>query len=295
MIKHYSFLTESLQPQQYKFHGCNCDYENSKIVLFGVPFDSTSSFKSGQKFAPSEMRNLSKWCIESYSSLVDKSLDNSPIFDSGDIDLQQCSVKQSFQNIYNTTLEIAKDRKIPFMIGGNHSVTYPSICALSKFYPDLCIIHLDAHADLADKLDGSKYSHGCVMMRCYEKLGSDRIYQFGIRSCSKDEMSFIRSGNIYTELNSVSTLPDTIQKISNRPVYLTIDLDVLDPSVFPGTGTPESGGLEYKELLNSILLCIKNCNIVGIDNVELLPSNDQTDNSTVLACKLLREELLALC
>ena len=293
-MKQYTFLYESLHPQQYKFLGCDCNYEQSKIVLFGAPFDSTSSFKSGQKFSPSEMRNLSKWCIESYSEILQDDLKNNPIFDAGDLNLQNISIKQSFQTVYKTVSEISNDRKIPFMIGGNHSVTYPSVLALLKLYPDLCIIHFDAHADLSYSLDGSKYSHGCVMMRCYEKLGQNRIFQFGIRSCSSEEMNFIRSGNVYTEMRDSKTLINKIQEIGNRPVYITVDLDILDPSIFPGTGTPEACGYSYNKLLKSILLCINNCNVIGMDNVELLPSNDKSDNSTAVACKLLREELLSL-
>ena len=294
-MKQFEFLfLESLEPQQYKFIECNSDYKESKIVLFGAPFDSTSSFKSGQKFAPSAIRNISKWCIESYSEKLDKDLKDSKVFDSGDLDLPNSSIKKSLKMIYERAKEISKDKKIPFMIGGNHSVTYPAVKALHKIYKDLCLIHFDAHADLSDELDGSKYSHACPIRRCYEELEDNSVFQFGIRSCSKEEKEFIKSENIYTEFNDCKTLEKKLKEIGNKPVYITVDLDVLDPAIFSGTGTPESDGFSYNKLLDSIFLCIEKCNVVGIDNVELLPSNDKKDNSTVLACKLLREELLAL-
>ena len=181
------------------------------------------------------------------------------------------------------------------MLGGEHLVTLGAVRAAAKAFPGLRIIHFDAHADLRDDYLGVRLSHACVMRRCHDILGDGRIFQFGIRSGTRDERQFMRDGHVTTELFSDETLASVVESIGpGAPVYLTVDMDVLDPSEFPGTGTQEAGGLSYSRPVKDVLLVCSRLNVVALDNVELNPMLDQSGRSTALACKFLREELLAL-
>jgi arginase family enzyme len=185
--------------------------------------------------------------------------------------------------------------KIPFLLGGEHLVTLGAVRAAAKRHPNLVVIHFDAHADLREDYLGVQLSHACVIRRCHDILGDGRIFQFGIRSGTRDERQFMRDGHVTTELFSDSTLADVIEKIGSEvPVYLTVDMDVLDPSEFPGTGTQEAGGLTYTQLVSDVRFVCSKLNVVALDNVELSPSLDPSGRSTALACKFLREELLSL-
>ena len=170
-----------------------------------------------------------------------------------------------------------------------------AVRALVKRHPDLHIIHFDAHADLREDYLGVRLSHACVMRRCHDLLGDGRIFQFGIRSGTREEFEFMRAGHVVTEPFSDATLAEVLDSIpQDAPVYLTIDMDVLDPSAFPGTGTPEAGGFNYRQLVGDVVRICGQLNVVGLDNVELAPSLDPTGRSTALACTFLRECLLSL-
>ena len=182
---------------------------------------------------------------------------------------------------------------MPFLLGGEHLVTLGSVRAAAKRFPDLRIIHFDAHADLRDDYLGVTLSHACVMRRCHDLLGDGRIWQFGIRSGTREEFAFMKAGHVVTEPFTLKTLPQ-VSFPEGTPVYLTVDMDVLDPSEFPGTGTQEAGGVRFTELLAALRDVLARFRVVALDNVELSPPLDPTGRSTALACKLLREELLAL-
>ena len=202
-------------------------------------------------------------------------------------------VEASLEAIRNTAETIIKDNKKPMMIGGEHLVTLPVVQALAEKYPDLHIIHLDAHTDLRDEFLGRKLSHATVLRRCHDVLGDNRIFQFGIRSGDRHEFEWAKSHTHLQKFN-LEGLSETIQKLKDKPVYITIDLDVLDPSAFPGTGTPEPGGITFKELLNAIVSFKNLNNVVGADLVELAPLLDSSNVSTVVAAKALREMILIL-
>jgi agmatinase len=214
--------------------------------------------------------------------------------DIGDLDIPMGDVKRALDIIEETADHIINDGKKVMMVGGEHLVTYPVVKAYHKKYQDLKIIHLDAHTDLRDEFMGMHLSHATVIKRCYDILGDNRIYQFGIRSGDKHEFDFAKNGHTYMEKFSIDTLEKVIDEIKDSPVYITIDLDVLDPSVMPGTGTPEPGGISFKELLHASKLFEKLNHIVGADIVELAPKIDPTDISTAAAAKLLREMTLLL-
>ncbi len=273
----------------HTFIGCDNEYDESKIVIFGAPFDSTTSYRPGTRFASSAMRNES-FGIETYSPYQDKDLTDIKVFDGGDLELCFGNPESALNDIENFSAQILSDGKMPLMIGGEHLVTLGSVRAAAKKYPDLCIIHFDAHADLRDNYLGQKLSHACVMRRCHELVGDRNIFQFGIRSGDREEFLWGREHVITNKFN-FRGLEKLHEIIKNRPVYFTIDLDVLDPSCFPGTGTPEAGGVTFTELMLAVQT-VSTMNTVAIDVNELSPALDQSGASTALACKLLREILL---
>ena len=270
------------------------EYAPSRVVLFGAPFDSTTSFRPGTRFGPAAIRSEC-FGIETYSPLQNRDLEDFPFFDAGDLELPFGAPDRALEMIEERATSILKDGKIPFLLGGEHLVTLGAVRAVVKKYPDLRIIHFDAHADLREDYLGVRLSHACVMRRCHDLLGDGRIFQFGIRSGTREEFEFMRAGHVVTEPFSDATLAEVMDSIPpDAPVYLTVDMDVLDPSVFPGTGTPEAGGFDYRRLVGDVVRICGQLNVVGIDNVELSPSLDPTGRSTALACTFLRECLLAL-
>ena len=275
------------------FIGCDSDYEESKIVLFGAPFDSTTSFRPGARFGSSAIRHES-FGIETYSPYQDKDLTDLKVFDCGDLELCFGSPEDALKDIEEQARKIVNDGKLPIMLGGEHLVTFAAVKAVFEKYPKMHIIHFDAHADLRDDYLGAKLSHACVIRRCYELVGDGRIHQFCIRSGDREEFRF---ADEHTDMHKFDFdgLTELIEELKsdNLPVYFTIDMDCLDPSVFCGTGTPEAGGVNFKELLNAILEVSKT-NIVGADLNELAPMLDISGASTAVACKVLRELILSI-
>lgn len=275
------------------FIGCDSNYEESKIVLFGAPFDSTTSFRPGARFGSSAIRHES-FGIETYSPYQNKDLTDLKVFDCGDLELCFGSPEDALKDIEEQARKIVNDGKLPIMLGGEHLVTFAAVKAVFEKYPKMHIIHFDAHADLRDDYLGAKLSHACVIRRCYELVGDGRIHQFCIRSGDREEFRF---ADEHTDMHKFDFdgLTELIEELKsdNLPVYFTIDLDCLDPSVFCGTGTPEAGGVNFKELLNAILEVSKT-NIVGADLNELAPMLDISGASTAVACKVLRELILSI-
>ena len=286
----------NLENEKNIFIGCDADYADASAVIFGAPFDSTTSFRPGTRFGSSFIRRES-FGIETYSPYQDKDLTDHKIFDSGDIELCFGSPERALDDITERTREILSDGKLPVMLGGEHLVTLGTVRAVHEKYPDLYIIQFDAHADLRDDYLGQKLSHACVMRRCYELVGEKHIYQFGIRSGEREEFSFAKEHTNMYPLGlgplDLGIIKKTADELGGKNVYLTIDLDVLDPADFPGTGTPEAGGMRFTDLMKALLL-LKDVNIVGADMNELSPMLDTSGRSTALACKLLRELLLIL-
>lgn len=271
--------------------GLEASFDEAKCVIFGAPMDSTTSYRPGTRFASSAMRQES-FGIETYSPYQDKDLEDIKVFDGGDLELPFGNPRKSLDMIQETIKTILEANKLPCMIGGEHLVTLGAIEAVVEKYPDLRIIHFDAHTDLRDEYLGEKLSHASVIRRVHDLVGDGKIHQFGIRSGERDEFYWAKE---HTNLNKFNFkgLQEAIEECQNYPVYFTIDLDVLDPSVFPGTGTPEAGGVTFMELLEAIITVSK-LNVVAMDINELSPVYDQSGASTALACKVLRELLLAM-
>lgn len=274
------------------FIGCEAEYADADIVLFSVPFDGTTSFRPGTRFAGQAIRPDS-YGLETYSPYLQKDLEDTAVYDGGDLDMPFGNPQKALDEVSRYSKEVLRDGKKFFMIGGEHLVSLPTIEAAYEKYPDLHVIHLDAHTDLRDEYIGEKLSHATVIRRCHDFLGDGRIFQFGIRSGTKHEFDWAKE-HTHLEPFTLSTLKDTIAQLKDVPVYITIDFDVLDPSVFPGTGTPEPGGITYKQLLEAIQQFQELNQIVAADVVEFSPPYDTTGASTAAACKTVREMLLTL-
>lgn len=272
------------------FMSMDDSYEESKLVVFGAGFDGTTSNRPGTRFASSSMRP-EFYGLETYSPILDLDMDDYKICDIGDLELSIGNTDTVLNEIYEGTKSIIKDNKVPFMIGGEHLVTLPAFKAVHEKYNDLYVLHFDAHTDLREEYNNNENSHATVIKRIWDIVGDNKIFQFGIRSGTKEEFEFaLKYKHTYMETHTIDTFEEIVNKLENKNIYLTIDLDVLDPSIFPGTGTPEPGGVTYKEF-EGIFKILKNSNInlVGLDIVELSPDYDNTNVSTVTACKILRE------
>lgn len=274
------------------FMGCDRDYPEAGTVLFGAPFDCTTSYRPGARFGSGVIRRES-YGLETYSPYQDRDLEATQVIDIGDLELCLGDTKKALDQIEACADQILSDGKRPFLLGGEHLVTLGAIRAAARRYPDLAVIHFDAHADLRDEYLGTPLSHACVLRRCHELLGDGRIFQFGIRSGDRPEFLWGKD-HVNTVLFHFSGLEQTLSQLSGRPVYFTLDLDVLDPSVFPGTGTPEPGGVSFEELRKAAALVCSKARIIGCDVTELSPPYDPSGISAAAACKIIREMLLAL-
>ena len=275
-----------------KFLGCENDFENSEYIIFGAPFDGTTTFRPGTRFAPQTMR-MESIGLETYSPYFDIDTEDFNIHDAGDLDLPFGSTENALKIIQAQANKIFNANKKPLMIGGEHLVSLPVIKEAFQKYPDLCIIHFDAHTDLREEYLGEKLTHSGVFKRVWDFLGDGRIFQFGIRSGTKEEFYWAKEGHTYINKFNFDTLYKIVEKIKNNPVYFSLDLDVLDPSIMCGTGTTEAGGVTFNELIDAIKIVSK-LNIIGADIVELSPHYDHSGVSTAVALKIMRETLCAM-
>ncbi|MCG8540951.1 MAG: agmatinase [Clostridia bacterium] len=278
---------------KYCFIGCESSFEESDLVLFGAPFDGTSTFRPGSRFGPNKIR-IDSYGLETYSPYLNKDLLDYRIHDAGDIDLIFGNTSVALDTIKSFTERVLANNKRPLMIGGEHLVTLPALRAVYEKHEDIVLLHFDAHTDLREDYMGESLSHSTVIRKAWEFLGDNRIFQFGIRSGLKEEFIWAeREGHTFINKFGYDKLESVVSKVKDKPVYVTIDLDILDPSVFPGTGTPEPGGIDFNDMLK-ILKTISTLNILGADVVELAPDYDPTGVSTAVASKVIRELMLAM-
>ncbi len=266
--------------------GQNSDYKSSDIVMLGMPFDGTVSYRPGSRFAPEQIR-LASWGLEEYSPYFDKHLEDCNFHDAGDLEFPLGNTVKSLEVIKNNVEDIYSDGKKVFGIGGEHLVTLPEIQAVSKYVKNLAIVHFDAHTDLREEYLGEPLSHSAVIRHSAEIVGFDNLKQIGIRSGMKEEFELMKRHNTlihnYEELDC----------LKHKNIFVTVDLDVLDTSIMPGTGTPEVGGLDFNQLMGWFKYLSK-FNIVGADVVELAPDYDSSGASTAVATKVIRELLMAM-
>lgn len=280
-----------MNPNIMNFIAAEADFDEARAVIFGAPFDGTTSFRPGTRFGPGAIRAESDG-IETYSPYQNKDLEDIAVFDSGDLLLPFGNTEAVLEEICARTAEILEAGKMPVMLGGEHLVTLGAVRAMVQKYPELHIIHFDAHTDLRDDYLGERLSHATVIRRCHDLLGDGRIHQFGIRSGERAEWDFAFAHTDFHPFNVKDVLDVVLTLGSDVPVYVTLDLDVLDPSLFCGTGTPEAGGVFFQDL-EEALLALEALNVVGFDMNELSPHYDASGVSTAVACKVLREMLLA--
>ncbi|MTT30959.1 agmatinase [Terrilactibacillus sp. BCM23-1] len=269
------------------------DYDSAEAVIYGMPMDYTVSFRPGSRFGPGRIREASIG-LEEYSPYMDKHLEEVNYFDAGDILFPFGNAEKSLGLIEGYVDKLLNDGKFPLGLGGEHLVTWPVIKAMAKKYPDLALIHIDAHADLREEYEGEVLSHSTPVRKVCGLIGANNVYSFGIRSGMREEFAFAKeSGMVLEKFDVAEPLQKYLPKLAGRPVYVTIDIDVLDPAFAPGTGTAEAGGITSKELLQAIqLIAESELNVVGADIVEVAPAYDPTEQTSIAASKFVREILL---
>lgn len=277
------------------FMGAQRCINQCRVSLLGVPYDGTCCFRPGARFGPSAIREDS-YGIETYCPQLDLDLEDINFTDIGSLDVPLGDAKLTLDYISDATNILLKNNLKPLIIGGEHSITIGIIKSIITNYPDLIMLQLDAHADLRDEWLGSKLSHACTMKRCLEILPSKKIFQIGIRSGTKSE--FLEMNNSkrliqHTLGENAKSLEEALKSFKGRPIYLTFDLDWFDPSVMPGTGTPEPGGYFWGDFA-AIINVIKSHNLIGADVVELSPKLDNTGISSILAAKVIRSLIMLL-
>lgn len=271
--------------------GASHNLRSSKIILWGIPLDETTSFRRGTYLGPERIRQCS-YGLETYSPVFERDLSEVKFFDAGDISLPRGKLEQSLKNIEKFAYSFLKRNFKLLSLGGEHLISLPLIKAASSVFPELRVIHLDAHADLRRKYLGNELSHASVMRRVCEFLKPSNLYQFGIRSGLKEEFDFGKENTRFYPF-SLEKVDKVIDELSSKPVYLSIDIDVIDPAFAPGTGTPEPNGITPKELFN-FLEKIKSLNLIAVDVVEVSPPNDTSDITSLLVAKIVREILFLL-
>jgi agmatinase len=268
------------------------DYAASKAVIYGMPMDFTVSFRPGSRFGPPRIREVSIG-LEEYSPYLDRSLEDITYFDAGDLLLPFGNAGRSLEIIGEYVGGLLSDGKLPVGLGGEHLVSWPIFQEVYKKYPDLAIIHFDAHADLRESYEGEPLSHSTPLRKAAGLMGGKNIYQFGIRSGSREEFQYARENINFHPFEVLEPLTKVLPELAGRPVYLTIDIDVLDPSCAPGTGTAEAGGITSKELLEAVhAIARSGVNVVGCDLVEVAPAYDPTEQTQIVSAKVIREMLL---
>lgn len=284
---------KGLMWQRAPFIGSTDDYESAQTVLFGIPMDFTTSFRPGTRFGPARTREVSEG-LETYSPYLDRDLNDIKFFDAGDVEVHFGNVTSSLENGKRMTEEILNDGKKPFMLGGEHLVSLPVIEAVAAKYPDLVVLHFDAHTDLRDEFWGEKLSHATVMKKAIDYLAEpSRLYQFGIRSGTAEEFAWARENLNFYPFEVLTPFMQVRDSLEGRPIYVSIDIDVVDPAYAPGTGTVEPGGCTSNDILQ-VVHNLRGLDVVGFDIVELAPALDHSDITALLVAKLVREALLVI-
>ena len=272
------------------FMGARRNPDQCRVGLFGVPYDGTTSFRPGTRFGPAAIREVSQG-LESYCPQLDRDLDDIAFVDLGAVDIPFGAPQPVVDSVLNATQAVLAQGLKPLMLGGEHSISSGAVAAVAAEHPDLILLQLDAHADLRETWLGARHSHACAMRRCLDVLPSGDLLQLSIRSGTRDEFQELRrSGRL---IANAQTLETALSPWRGRPLYLTVDLDWFDPSVLPGTGTPEPGGYDWKDFAD-VVDVLKRHRLVAADIVELAPQLDSSGVSSVLAAKVCRSLLLLL-
>jgi agmatinase len=257
-------------------------------AFFGAPLDLTGSFRLGAAAGPGAVRRMSD-SLETYSPALDRDLEDLALVDLGDLDLDGVGVEEAVDAITETMAEAASAARLPVMLGGEHTVSLGGFRGIKRVHADAMLLQLDAHADLRDQYEGRALTHATWAYHAGAEFGLDALVQLGLRSGAREEWPRTRE----TAWSSGSLeLPDAIRgRLSDRPVYLTIDIDVLDPAAAPGTGCPEPGGATYAEL-ERFLHGLAGLRVVAVDVVEVAPALDPSEITAAAAAKIVRDAVL---
>jgi len=277
------------------FMGAKKNSSNCSIGIFGVNYDGTTSFKPGARFGPNAIRDVSE-SLETYCPFLNKDLNFINYFDAGSLKINSSDTYSIIKKVKSGTNLLVNNNLKPIILGGEHSISIGVIEALVEKYPDLIMIQLDAHADLRNSYQDNKYSHACTIRRCLELLPSKKVIQIGIRSGTKEEFAIMKNNHQLIQFNagdSILKIQKLLEPFKSQPIYLTIDLDWFDPSLLPGTGTPEPGGFFWHDFENIIGL-LNTFKIIGCDIVELSPGIDSSGISSVVAAKTARSLIMTL-
>ena len=269
------------------------NYDEAQAVIYGMPMDWTVSYRPGSRFGPQRIREASIG-LEEYSPYLDRELDDVNYFDAGDIPLPFGNAEKSLDLIAGFIRQLLINGKIPVGMGGEHLVSWPVMKTVADNYDNLAIIHMDAHTDLREEYEGEPLSHSTPIRKIAEYIGPKNVYSFGIRSGMKEEFDWAKeNGMEIHKFEVLEPLKKVLPTLEGRPVYVTIDIDVLDPAHAPGTGTVDCGGITSRELLASIhAIANSGVNVVGFDLVEVAPNYDPSEQTVNTASKLLREMIL---
>ncbi len=272
------------------FIGCGSSFKKCDFALLGLPYDGTSSFRPGSRFAPESIRRHS-YSIETFSHEREDDLTDHRICDLGNLEMTYGSAETAVRETGEAAAYVLKNRKQAMYIGGEHLLTYPILKEYAKKYKGLKVLYFDAHADLRPGYMGNKLSHASAARLAAEILGEKALYMFGIRSFEKNEWKHIREKGIFCD-PSCERFYEAIDELKGHPVYISLDMDVFDPACLPGLGTPEAGGIFYRDFMG-FLPGIMELDVVGMDVLEISPEYDPHGNSSVFAAKVIRELILA--
>jgi agmatinase len=281
-----------MRPVSPRFIACHRSLEAARIVLYGIPFEGRVNLRKGADGGPRDLR-LASDSIETYSPFLDRDMEDLPIADIGDCELPDGAAPRE-------QLDAARDEirgwwrpgLIPFMLGGDHTATVPVIEALAPAFPDLRILQLDAHPDLREEFLGERYNYASAMARVMDTVPPERVYQVGIRTGAREEYARRRPRFFPAfAVHPVDAVRTVLPELRGHPLYVTIDVDVLDPAEAPGTGSPEPGGLRVPELIDLVRL-LGDCRVIGGDLVEVAHAWDPSGRTGIAASWVIREALL---
>ncbi len=295
MNNKFSYQKAAFNSEGPIFMGSKRSNANCDICIFGVPYDGTTSFKPGTRFGPDAIRTVSNG-LESYCPKLNIDLEEISFSDLGNLEIPIGAPENVIHCVKEATQKLVNLKVKPLMLGGEHSISSGAIEVIASEYPEVIVIQLDAHADLREEWQGTKYSHACAMRRCLEILPSKTIFQLGIRSGTKKEFEELKLNDHFIPLvpgETSNNLRKALAPHLGKPIYITVDLDWFDPSILPGTGTPEPGGFFWQDF-EAIVDILKSHKLIAGDIVELSPQIDPSGISSILAAKVTRTLLLLL-
>jgi len=274
-----------------RFIACRASLRDARIVLFGIPFEGSVNLRRGADRGPRDLRTASD-SIETYSPALDRDLEDLAIADLGDCELGAGSPREQLTRARGEIAGFWTPGLLPVMLGGDHMATLPVIETLAPAIPDLRILQLDAHPDLREEFLGERYNYASAMARVMEVVAPERVYQVGMRTGAREEYAR-RAPHLFPShaVHPVQAVRGLVPELGRHPLYVTIDVDVLDPSEAPGTGAPEPCGLRTAELIEIIRL-LEPCRIVGTDLVEVAQAFDPSGRTAITASWILREAIL---